>query len=201
MNVILLISGKQGSGKTTLAKGLWNRLVLDPSLMSVFHWKFADPLYQMEEAIASVLRPYGIEYERPDKRLIQLLGTEWGRATLGADVWVKAAMNRVEKILRFAPLPNLHRVFIIDDARFVNEVEAFNEMARRESNVRVIKLRLEASEHVRRGRAEVWRSQTEHASETSLDQYHAFDRIIFTDTNDAEATLFVTDRIVREAFI
>lgn len=201
MNVVLLISGKQGSGKTTLAKQLWNTLVKDPDIAAAYLWKFADPLYEMESAIAQIMARMGRPIQSPDKRLLQLLGTEWGRACLGQNVWSDVACARVARIMaaQQLTLEPVRRVFIFDDARFVNEVEAFDALKSVNPQLRILKMRLEAPEHVRRVRTDVWRSQTDHPSETSLDQYHRFDKIVFTDTNDAEAVHFVTHRFVRAA--
>lgn len=50
------------------------------------------------------------------RRMMQTLGTEWGREYLGADVWVKVAWRRMHET------PSSHIVF--SDVRFANEAQA-----------------------------------------------------------------------------
>jgi len=47
------------------------------------------------------------------RKMMQLLGTEWGRNCVDADLWVKAAKRKIEKISAQA--------IVFDDIRFENE--------------------------------------------------------------------------------
>lgn len=173
---VVLISGKQGSGKTSLAQGLQKKL-LDANY-AVGNLKFAMPLYKMHKAIRDILKEDGMDtevihkmsgsytapFEGIDGPLLQLLGTEWGRKTRGENFWVKYAQETVDRILNTMLEANTnlepHPVFIFDDCRFPNELSAFHD---------AVTIRLEAPEEMRRDRAEKWRDNTEHPSETALD--------------------------------
>ena len=95
--------GKMRSGKDTAAD----------YIMSHEHGvivKFADPLYKMQHAIYEIL---GIPEPKRDRKLLQLLGTDWGRATFGEDVWVNTLIKNLPKS------GNIYNT----DCRFVNEAE------------------------------------------------------------------------------
>lgn len=167
MKIAVLLSGKQGSGKSTLAQAIYSQLGL-------IQTKFAEPLYAMHEAVRHVASSYGIPFDRKEGRLLQLLGTEWGRQTKGEGVWVDAA---VRKALDWMKLPNVGGV-VFDDCRFNNEFHAFDQV----SGVRVVRIRLEASSGVRKARADGWRDADTHASETELDRADLpWDLVINTD--------------------
>lgn len=164
--MIVLISGKQGAGKTTLAKGIYNRCAVMG--LSPHFVKFAEPLYKMHDAVLSVLKDNGFTRDIvKDGPLLQLLGTDWGRKTLGDNIWCDLAVNKVKYIyklyasdgvLKFYPGP----VIIIDDARFENEFDAFPD---------AYTVRLEADKEVRKARCSMWRENDSHPSETGLDNY------------------------------
>jgi len=118
-NTLVFLSGKQGSGKTTLAQGLITHYSASPRVLS--HLKFADPLYMMHGRVLSVLRQYGVETKKKDGRLLQLLGTEWGRSTYGPDLWVQILENRLIDYTK-EPLGDRGRFVVVDDARFENEL-------------------------------------------------------------------------------
>jgi uridine kinase len=190
-NLVVLISGKQGSGKTTLSNNLFTALEKD---YWIYRKKFADALYEMHNAIYTILDNYG--YPRPkniDGNLMQLLGTEWGRKSLDQNIWANLMRSRVIKLIGEKQSWPKHRVIIVDDARFMNEIDLFDA-----DSIETIKVRLEASDHVRQVRAEKWRPNLMHPSEISLDHYGRFDRIIFTDTNDAAETLRQVVQLIEE---
>lgn len=192
--LILMISGKQGSGKTTLARNLlqW----FGRRDWYVGHLKFADPLYEMHDWIWNYMHTYGIQKPRAkDGVLLQLLGTEWGRKTVGQDVWVQLLKGRMEQIFAATDGFAKPRLVIIDDARFPNEIDFYDHKT---GIAKVHKLRLEAGEHVRQVRAEMWRPNTMHASEIALDSYDKWDSIVFTDEHDADETLEIVAKHIEE---
>lgn len=167
--MIILLSGKQGSGKSTLAEGLLNRL---PGITKVM--KFADPLYAMHDACLPILKEYGIRDKAmiKDGDLLQILGTEYGRRKIREDLWVEILRQRVNT--------SLADNIIIDDARFINEVNMFPD---------ALKVRLECPVDARKPRVSYWREDQSHPSETGLDSYKGWDVVVFTDVIPKHITL------------
>lgn len=172
MKVVVLISGKQGSGKSTLADNLSK--ILD---IPVVRTRFAKVLYMMHDAVRDIGRANGIEIPEKWGLLLQWLGTEGVRDNFGQNSWVNCVKKEVSSYGS--------GIFIIDDCRFLNEVSAFDN----DHEVNVLKVRLVADKDVRKTRANSWRDNDIHPSETELDGYKDFDVIISTDLTDKETTL------------
>lgn len=114
--VLVGFCGAQGSGKTTIARMLAERLAEDN--MRTLVCSFADPIYD----IASLLLNYDarqLDKSRTYARLggktlrhsLQVIGTEFGRH-LHPDIWV----DRIEEKLTLEK-----DIIFIDDVRFENE--------------------------------------------------------------------------------
>lgn len=121
------VTGKAGSGKTTIAN-----YIRDNYLYAQLN--FADPIKQ---GLASML---GLTLEDLDKlkitnepindyldinvrRLLQTLGTEWGRNTIDKDFWCYLMEEKIDNLIwKLIPTTN----FVIGDVRFVNEVNWIN---------------------------------------------------------------------------
>ena len=166
---IIMISGKQGSGKTSIC----NQLLLMAARKNLtgHHMIFADTIYLIHDYARELLRFRGVPRPDKDGKLLQLLGTEWGRTLIGEDVWIDCLRGAINNI---APVPKDSHLFVISDCRFRNEFDG----------VDAFKVRLEASEEVRKARTHGWRDTTTHISETDLDAYAAegkFDLVINTD--------------------
>ena len=160
---VILISGKQGSGKTTLSSAITEKLQ-EESALRVYELSFASVIYEMHDAVRNIGYNYGIPLKEPkDGPLLQLLGTEWGRNTISEDVWVKAAQAKVLKILERYELAPAMPIFIFGDTRFENELAAFPE---------ALKVRLECEKDRRKHRVSMWRDKDDHPSEVSLDKAH-----------------------------
>jgi hypothetical protein len=121
---IALIAPAMGSGKSTVASHLWCKYGYDIIA-------FADPLRMM---IDSLLKEFGIPaqdrvyYLRVNKeapiheipgsptarRLMQLLGTEWGRDLIHGDLWVAS----------WEATQSQRKNVVADDCRRLNEYEA-----------------------------------------------------------------------------
>jgi AAA domain-containing protein len=175
---ILLISGQQGSGKTTTTN-------LVSELMFQAKWnyrsfKFASPLYAMHDAVRNIALEYGIPMPEKDGPLLQMLGTEWGRNHYGQNIWVEICRKNIDSVLDIWTRNDQAQkqqgsCAIIDDCRFPNEFDGFPD---------AFKVRLQCREEVRKQRTHAWRENTGHLSETALDGYDAdgkFDLYIDTE--------------------
>ena len=165
--MIILISGKMGSGKTTVARDLQIEILKRGFVPRML--KFADPLYQFHDEIRSMLKSIdpkntiNYDYGKKDGNLLQLLGTEWGRTYIDENVWVKLLMSRVHQ------MPTNH-IKIIDDCRFRNELLIPKTMAEK-TGEKIVSIRLECDVEIRRKRCTMWRDKDNHPSETDLDDY------------------------------
>ena len=158
---IVMIAGKQGSGKTTTANELAKNLVNFNHFVN--HVKFADVIYEMHDSCLRILKGLGVETKKKEGKLLQLLGTDFGRNELGDDIWIRCLKAKIEKIkASYPPSQQDKLVIIIDDLRFENEFDAFPEA------LRVI---LNCPETIRMQRCSSWRTDINHPSETGLDQY------------------------------
>ncbi len=186
--MVILISGTQGSGKTTLQNNLSKALHQQYNIR-VKKINFADIIYQIHDYAINVLKGLGIFDDRAkDGYLLQLLGTEWGRKTRGENIWVDCLKARIKQ--EEAQLGET--TFIIGDARFENEVDLFPD---------ALKIRLECDRDLRKERCSMWRDTEDHPSETGLDSYSAkgkFDLKINTGSCSKEETLIVVlNRIMK----
>jgi hypothetical protein len=111
---VIGIAGPAGSGKTTLAERLQERIALDSARMS-----FADPIRGMLRSLGLTAAELSIgkntagRFGHTARYMLQTLGTEWGRHQIAADLWVNLLAERVAA----ARVP----IVIVDDVRFGNE--------------------------------------------------------------------------------
>lgn len=168
---IVMISGKMGSGKSTLSAEL-RKEIKTHKKWAVEELIFAGAIYDMHNFCLQYLRECGIDRGHKDGRLLQLLGTEWGRKTVGENVWVDVFKGRVDQLLEKHQAAGMdHLVIIVPDVRFLNELTAIPGS---------LNIRLECEEHLRRERCVSWRNDVAHPSETGLDGHldsfhHVFD--------------------------
>lgn len=113
MNIIAF-SGSMGSGKSTAIERL-----TEIHKGRVSNVKFAQPLYDMQEMIYRRIQDV---YKRPedfkkDRKLLQWLGTEWGRDTISENLWVSLWKSAAQE-LHFG-FKNI--LIVCDDVRFDNE--------------------------------------------------------------------------------
>lgn len=159
---LVLLSGAQGSGKSTLQKALIENCKR-ANFTNSENINFADIIYRMHDAALyqfSLFAPK--EVNKKDGKLLQLLGTEWGRTVYGEDVWVDV-MHRRLAYVKGNELKSLQNTLVVvGDCRFKNEFNAFPD---------ALRVRLLAHEDVRRKRTTSWRENTLHPSETDLNEY------------------------------
>lgn len=168
---IVLISGKQGSGKTTLqhkiSSKMWAR-----HFRAVESVNFADTIYKIHDFAKNTFRELDLVFPDKDGSLLQVLGTEWGRKTRGESVWVDVVRKRILKSNR--------DTYVIGDCRFENEFKAFPE---------ALRVRLVASKDARKLRCSGWRDNDTHPSEVGLDHVDdsEFDMVFNTEEMDADS--------------
>lgn len=171
---IIMLSGKQGSGKTTLQELLYGLLVqfgCRPAKVN-----FADFIYSVHNFALEELRKVGIDRDmKKDGRLLQLLGTEWGRDSISKDIWCDVMKGKIQNLEREG-----FTHAIIGDCRFENEFDYFPS---------ALRVRLQCEREVRKTRCTQWREADFHASETGLDLY------LYEDKFDLE---FATDILTPE---
>jgi hypothetical protein len=185
---LVLISGRQGAGKTTLQKLLIEkRNALSNHRAAAVN--FADILYEMHDAVRAVGDKYGIMKKNPkDGPLLQVLGTEWGRNTIGDNIWVDALKKKIDLVsVREGVFAYDQSLFVVGDCRFRNEFDAFP---------KALRIRLNCMEALRRERCSMWRDNSSHPSEVDLDGYNEefkFDK--YFDTRETPA-LIIAESVI-----
>lgn len=120
--ILIGLTGPARSGKTTVA----NHLTTEHFLVS---YAFANPLRDGIMAIFN-LSPEDLEGDakeqpiswlgRSPRQLMQLLGTEWGRHMISADLWIDLAKQNLDCL---GALYRSQAGFVISDVRFENEAD------------------------------------------------------------------------------
>lgn len=150
---IIAFTGKMGSGKSTAIE-----CVRQLSRQEVRLQKFAAPLYDMQEFIYRRIEP---AYKKPegfikDRKLLQWLGTEWGRQSVSDNLWVSLWVKEA-----LSTLYKENGIIVCDDCRFDNEAEAVKSVGGY-----VIKIESNKNE------PEGGRGIAGHASESGVDLKH-----------------------------
>lgn len=115
--MLIGLTGKMGVGKTTALA------ILSSYTENFNNVKFAQPLYDIQEFIYSRISS---AYDRPpdfnkDRKLLQFIGSDWGREVIDKDLWIKIWKKTVSQ------LPN-NSIITCDDVRYNNEAEAVRSM-------------------------------------------------------------------------
>lgn len=115
---LLGLTGPAGCGKSTVAGMIEGAVVI----------QLADPLYAalalMLGVDEAILRHRGAKerplpgFDRSPRQLLQTLGTDWGRAFVGADVWLRMAGRRIDALHAAGAT-----TVVLADVRFENEAE------------------------------------------------------------------------------
>jgi hypothetical protein len=123
--LLIGLTGKAGAGKDTAALAL---------IADGFHeYAFAEP---MKEA-AKILMGWGDDhvhdtvlkdtidplYGVSPRRVLQTLGTEWGRELIHKDIWLLRAKEHIRQVRRAYPTADI----VITDVRFNNEARFIQE--------------------------------------------------------------------------
>ncbi len=118
MNKLIGLTGGMGVGKSTALS------IIAKANSKVELVKFAQPLYDMQEfiysRIGSVIKRD--ESFTKDRKLLQWLGTDWGRDSISKTLWVDIWRSQVQNLFDFGcPV-------VCDDVRFDNEAETVRSM-------------------------------------------------------------------------
>lgn len=159
---ILMISGKSGSGKDTIANIMKEKLEKAGYNCITLHYA---------DLVKYYLKQYynwnGVKDEK-GRTLLQQLGTNKVRAKY-PDYWA-------ETIAKFlAAIPNDFDCAFIPDARFPNEIEVVKQYNPQAFSIRIERYDKEGKNYVN---PLFTSEQLNHPSETSLDDYKDFDYIV-----------------------
>lgn len=170
---IIMLSGPQGSGKSSLALEIESQYK-EFKYQHIRTIKFADPLYKLQNFCLNFMaNAIGTVPEKKDGELMQLLG-DWAMSRFGLHVFSRIARKTVDEYIKLA-MPESLCLVVIEDCRMEHEFDAFPEAYR---------VRLNAPEEIRKARTTSWRENTSHRSEVGLNNYEAegkFDDLFFTD--------------------
>jgi len=123
---VIGIMGPLGAGKSTAAK----------TLIEEFGYR----RFSMADPLKAGLRAMGIPVEWETDRALrevpqdllcgktwrwaaQSIGTEWGRETIGEDLWVNLTEKKIREYAAVAEAAGVEPCIVFDDIRFPNEVE------------------------------------------------------------------------------
>lgn len=120
---LIAISGIARCGKDTLAQALAGQFAYR-------QYSFAEPIYRMLHALPylehlnSNLSTEEKEAEVPfygksPRRMLQTLGTEWGRNLISPELWISIMEQKLQNKMDITR----HSAFVISDLRFANEAE------------------------------------------------------------------------------
>jgi hypothetical protein len=166
MNNTIIISGKAGSGKDTVANFIKEELEKHGKRVLVIHYG---------DAVKWVLREFFNWDGNKDavgRTLLQRIGTDVVRSKF-PNYWTAIVVGLLEA---FEPY-NDFDVALVPDARFPNEVDIALERLHNCVTVRINRRNADGSEWINPNLTE---EQRNHPSETSLDQF-AFDYVIHND--------------------
>ncbi len=169
---VIGFNGGYGVGKSTAIRALMQQSDTPTTLV-----KFAQPLYDIQEYIYGRVEDV---YSRPadfvkDRKLLQWLGTDWGRTVIGGHVWVD--LWKAEAQAQLARTVNRNGIVVCDDVRFDNEAHAIHALG----GVVVRITRPDASQHAIGGTGIV-----NHASEQGINK----DLVDYTIENSGDLDKF-----------
>lgn len=198
---ILIISGKQGSGKTTLTENIVRRLFMG-SRIRTREVMFAETIKRVHDYgrglitdafegqdMPDYIREYFARTAVKDGDWLQDLGTKWGRQGIGQQVWVDVARAKMLKFAKNEGALYEHVLFIPSDCRFENEFDAFPE---------ALSVRLNCREEVRKARSSYWRENTSHPSEVGLDDYDRKGKFDMYFNTELESVAQITELVIAQ---
>ena len=167
---IIVISGKSGSGKDTIANIMKNKLESSGLSCVILHY-------------ADLVKYYAKQYynwngvkDESGRTLLQKLGTDKVRAKF-PDYWA-------ETIAKFlSAVSDDFDCALIPDARFLNEIEVVKQYNPGAISLRIERYNINNLPYIN---PEFTKEQLIHPSETSLDTYEDFDYIVENHNDNLE---------------
>ncbi len=184
---LIVICGPQGSGKSTLAEALVKEYMGAHKIGAAGVVKLADPLYDLQRVVYDYLRLYQgfspLEKGAKDRRLLQVLGTEWGKEVFGPDVWIKCWERQLQQLQL--------GLIVTDDCRFPEELAA----AKR-AGALTVRLKCDAEKRAERIGSNF--GGTSHRSETAMDAIPDSDFDLCFDSGRMDVPAIVAQIVARE---
>lgn len=131
MNKIILLAGPKGVGKSTLAHHL--SIEYRSQGFETLQLSFASTLKQMTKVFFDAFdielnnenKEKNFVFQMPQgqvifspRKVMQTLGTEWGRECIDKNLWSLIIQNKIKNLFESNP----NSIVIIDDCRYENEV-------------------------------------------------------------------------------
>lgn len=171
---VLGLSGKARSGKDFLAQKVAVPLGFMP-LALANHFKvsaIAKGLEDLPVEAMDIRQMWEIDKDDLHRKALQLEGTERGRKVYGDDIWCR----HLEAWMYYFALKGYRR-FVVTDVRFPNEVEWVKSLGGKV--YRIV------------GRGGITNGVANHDSESSLDDYKGFDRVLDNSPENEDRVLDV----------
>lgn len=114
------LNGSMGCGKSEAFKAIKEHA----HGRTVVLVKFAQPLYDIQEMIYNRIKSVHVRPDNfiKDRKLLQWIGTDWGRDTISKTIWVDIWKSEVQSHI------DAGRLVVCDDVRFDNEGELLKEL-------------------------------------------------------------------------
>ncbi len=120
---IIAFTGSMGSGKSTAVEEVIE--LATNNRHKVVNLKFAQPLYDIQnfvyDRISQVYIPPATQQK--DRKLLQWLGTEWGRTQIKDSIWIDLWQAEVARLSNMGV-----DIITCDDVRFENEAQAIKNL-------------------------------------------------------------------------
>jgi len=180
--MIISLSGKKRSGKSTVAKHLTNK-----------GWWEVSWAYPLKEVIGKQL--FGLSYEQmygsmqykeaiisewglSPRQILQVVGTDLFRRYICDDFWVRIGIRKIKELQEKNPNLNI----VISDTRFLNEADAIKTLGGH-----LVWLHRENNPY----------SNDNHPSETALDDYKGWNLLMFAADNELDLLKDGIDRYIQ----
>ena len=164
--MIIMISGKQGSGKTTLA----NNLCVKARMSRIYAHPagFAKAMRVVASGMEICAKGQGcpLPEKMETRELMNFIATDWGRK-MDPDFWIPPVRRDIKSIQNIWKTQPFYMI-TIDDFRCKNEAHALDDLDD------IFRIRLSCPQKYRQKRAKYW-GDPDHCSEVDLDDYDNFD--------------------------